>query len=85
MKATDKARAVGAVIGKALQPLNNGTGMVPILVAQPEVVRCSGGRLAAKYTATLMPGLRAVQAQFETGGPTAELTPLDLGQPSSLA
>ena len=33
MKATDPARAFGAVIGKALQPLAGGCAMVPILVA----------------------------------------------------
>jgi hypothetical protein len=33
MKATDAARAFGAVIGKALAPLKAGRGMVPILVA----------------------------------------------------
>jgi hypothetical protein len=33
MKATDPARAFGAVIGKALQPLAQGQGMIPVLVA----------------------------------------------------
>ena len=33
MKASDPARAFGAVIGKALAPLEGGTGLVPILVA----------------------------------------------------
>jgi hypothetical protein len=33
MKATDPLQAFGAVIGKALQPLDAGTGMIPILVA----------------------------------------------------
>jgi hypothetical protein len=33
MKATDPARAFGAVIGKALKPLSTGQGMIPILVA----------------------------------------------------
>jgi hypothetical protein len=33
MKASDPARAFGAVIGKALQPLSSGQGMIPILVA----------------------------------------------------
>jgi len=33
MKATDQARAFGAVIGKALKPLQAGQGMIPILVA----------------------------------------------------
>lgn len=33
MKATDPARAFGAVIGKALRPLARGCAMVPILVA----------------------------------------------------
>lgn len=33
MKATDQARAFGAVIGKALKPLRTGQGMIPILVA----------------------------------------------------
>ena len=33
MKASDPARAFGAVIGKALAPLERGTGLVPILVA----------------------------------------------------
>lgn len=33
MKANDASRAFGAVIGKALRPLKEGTGMVPVLVA----------------------------------------------------
>jgi hypothetical protein len=33
MKASDPARAFGAVIGKALQPLEFGQGLIPILVA----------------------------------------------------
>jgi phage-related tail fiber protein len=33
MKACDPARAFGAVIGKALQPLATGTGLIPILIA----------------------------------------------------
>ena len=33
MKATDLGRAVGTIIGKALKPLDAGTGLVPILVA----------------------------------------------------
>ena len=33
MKAEDAARAFGAVVGKALQPLSGGTGLIPILVA----------------------------------------------------
>jgi hypothetical protein len=33
MKAEDAARAFGAVVGKALQPLASGTGLIPILVA----------------------------------------------------
>ena len=33
MKASDPARAFGAVIGKALQPLVTGTGLIPILIA----------------------------------------------------
>jgi hypothetical protein len=33
MKATDATRAFGAVIGKALRPLESGRGMIPILVA----------------------------------------------------
>jgi len=33
MKATDRERAFGAVIGKALAPLQGGCGMIPILVA----------------------------------------------------
>jgi hypothetical protein len=33
MKATDPVRAFGAVIGKALRPLGDGQGLIPILVA----------------------------------------------------
>lgn len=33
MKASDPARAFGAVIGKALRPLHSGTDLIPILVA----------------------------------------------------
>jgi hypothetical protein len=33
MKALDAGRAVGAVIGKALRPLRDGRGLIPILVA----------------------------------------------------
>ncbi|MFC5060411.1 hypothetical protein [Saccharothrix xinjiangensis] len=33
MKAGDPARAFGAVLGKALRPLGEGTGLIPILVA----------------------------------------------------
>jgi hypothetical protein len=33
MKATDPARAFGAIIGKALKPLEQGTGFIPILIA----------------------------------------------------
>lgn len=33
MKATDPSRAFGATLGKALQPLGTGTGLIPILVA----------------------------------------------------
>jgi hypothetical protein len=33
MKAVDQARAFGAVIGKALRPLQSGQGLVPMLVA----------------------------------------------------
>ncbi len=33
MKASDRVQAFGAVIGKALQPLESGKGMIPILVA----------------------------------------------------
>jgi hypothetical protein len=33
MKATDPIRAFGAVIGKALEPMNTGQGLIPILVA----------------------------------------------------
>jgi hypothetical protein len=33
MKASDPERAFGAVIGKALRPISEGRGVVPILVA----------------------------------------------------
>jgi hypothetical protein len=33
MKASDSARAFGAVIGKALRPLREGQGLIPILIA----------------------------------------------------
>jgi hypothetical protein len=33
MKANDHLRAFGSVIGKALQPLKEGQGIIPILVA----------------------------------------------------
>ena len=33
MKASDPSQAFGAVIGKAMRPLNDGQGMIPILVA----------------------------------------------------
>jgi hypothetical protein len=33
MKATDTARAFGAVIGKALRPLKEGSGLIPILIS----------------------------------------------------
>lgn len=33
MKATDRSRSFGCVIGKALRPLASGTGMIPILIA----------------------------------------------------
>lgn len=33
MKALDPARAFGAILGKALQPLNAGQGLLPVLVA----------------------------------------------------
>jgi hypothetical protein len=33
MKASDQARAFGAVIGKAMAPLAEGTGLIPILIA----------------------------------------------------
>ena len=33
MKATDQQRAFGAVIGKALRPLSEGQGLIPILIA----------------------------------------------------
>jgi hypothetical protein len=33
MKATDRRRAPGAIVGKALRPLGAGRGLIPILVA----------------------------------------------------
>ena len=33
MKTTDPLKAFGAVIGKALRPLSDGQGMIPILIA----------------------------------------------------
>lgn len=33
MKASDPSRALGSIVGKALQPLREGRGLVPILVA----------------------------------------------------
>jgi hypothetical protein len=33
MRAADPLRAAGAVIGKALRPLDGGTGLLPVLVA----------------------------------------------------
>ncbi len=33
MKATDGARSLGTIIGKALEPLSSGQGLIPILVA----------------------------------------------------
>jgi hypothetical protein len=33
MKATNPSRAFGAVIGKAMEPLASGLGLIPILVA----------------------------------------------------
>jgi hypothetical protein len=33
MKASDPLKAFGAVIGKALRPLNEGQGLIPILIA----------------------------------------------------
>ena len=33
MKATDPHRAFGAVIGKALRPLDRGQGLIPVLIA----------------------------------------------------
>ncbi len=33
MKATDPAKAFGAVLGKALRAVENGRGYIPILVA----------------------------------------------------
>jgi hypothetical protein len=33
MKAIDRSRAFGAIIGKALQPLASGTGLIRILIA----------------------------------------------------
>ena len=33
MKAVDPRRAFGAILGKALQPLSEGRGLIPVLVA----------------------------------------------------
>ena len=33
MKATDPLKAFGAVIGKALRPLDSGQGLIPVLIA----------------------------------------------------
>ncbi len=33
MKATDPHKAFGAVIGKALRPLDRGQGLIPVLIA----------------------------------------------------
>ena len=33
MRAEDPVKAFGAVIGKALRPLRDGTGLIPVLVA----------------------------------------------------
>jgi hypothetical protein len=33
MKADDPAKAFGAIVGKALKPLETGRGLIPILVA----------------------------------------------------
>jgi hypothetical protein len=33
MKASDRDRAFGSVIGKALERLSSGTGLIPILIA----------------------------------------------------
>jgi hypothetical protein len=33
MKATDRRRSFGAILGKALAPLNHGRGLIPVLVA----------------------------------------------------
>jgi hypothetical protein len=33
MKAADPSKAFGAVIGKAMGPLNEGQGLIPILIA----------------------------------------------------
>jgi len=32
MKGTDRARMLGAVVGKALEPLREGTGLIQVLV-----------------------------------------------------
>jgi hypothetical protein len=32
MKALDRERAFGAVVGKALRPLDEGCGLIPILI-----------------------------------------------------
>jgi hypothetical protein len=34
MKVADPAKAIGAVIGKALRPLADGRGMIPVMVMQ---------------------------------------------------
>jgi hypothetical protein len=33
MKATDQLQAFGAVIGKALRPLGEGQGLIPVLIS----------------------------------------------------
>jgi hypothetical protein len=33
MKATDQAKAFGSIIGKALEPLRSGTGLIRMLVS----------------------------------------------------
>jgi hypothetical protein len=33
MKGTDRSRMLGAVVGKALQPLGSGTGIIEVLVS----------------------------------------------------
>jgi hypothetical protein len=43
MKASDPLQAFGAVIGKALQPLPAGTGLIPILLALQQEARRDGG------------------------------------------
>jgi hypothetical protein len=32
MKVTDRSGAIGAILGKALAPLESGTGIIPVLV-----------------------------------------------------